>query len=100
MLVSPSKCAGQSHTGHQQPPFAEDDRSVSAHHGLQAYEDASRPAPGGGSVPGMPPSVTCSVHSDPDQYRCSCRPVGSTSQPGAIPVNVTWPDDASTAPDA
>jgi hypothetical protein len=32
------------------------------------YEDASRPVlPGGGSVPGTPPSETCSVHSDPDQ---------------------------------
>jgi hypothetical protein len=65
------------------------------------YEDASRPVfRGGGSVPGTPPSVTCSVHSDPDQYRCSCRPEGSVNQQGAIPVNVTSPDDASSATDA
>lgn len=64
--------------------------------GVSAYE-AARPLPGGGSVAGIPPSVTCSVHADPDQYRCSCRPVGSTSQPGAIPVKVTLPDDASAA---
>jgi hypothetical protein len=44
----------------------------------------------------VPPSVTCSVHSEPDQYRCSWRPVGSTNQPGAIPVNVTLPGDLST----
>jgi hypothetical protein len=32
------------------------------------YDDASRPEMrGGGSVPGTPPSITCSVHSDPDQ---------------------------------
>ena len=51
-------------------------------------------------MPGTPPSVTCSVHSDPDQYRCSCRPEGSVGQPGAIPVNVTWPGGASPAPGA
>jgi hypothetical protein len=51
-------------------------------------------------VPGTPPSLTCSVHSDPDQYRCSCRPEGSVSQLGAIPVNVTPPDGASTESDA
>jgi hypothetical protein len=51
---------------------------------------------GGGSVPGTPPSLTCSVHSDPDQYRFSCRPVGSISQPGAMPVNATCPEGAST----
>jgi hypothetical protein len=46
---------------------------------------------GGGSVAGMPSSVTCSVHSLPDQYRWSCRPVGSASQPGAMPVNGVRP---------
>ena len=54
---------------------------------------------GGGSVPGTPPFVTCSVHSDPDQYRCSFRPEGSGSQQGAIPVNATLPDGPSTASD-
>jgi hypothetical protein len=54
---------------------------------------------GGGSVPGTPPSVTCSVHAEPDQYRCSCRPEGSISQPGAMPVKGTLPDDPSTASD-
>lgn len=69
--------------------------------GSCACQDAWRPVlPGGGSVPGTPPSIMCSVHSDPDQYRCSCRPEGSVSQPGATPVNVTWPDVASTASDA
>ena len=43
-------------------------------------------------MPGTPPSLTCSVQSDPDQYRLSCRPVGSISQPGAMPVNATCPD--------
>ena len=47
-------------------------------------------------MPGTPPSVTCSVHSDPDQYRFSCRPEGSINQPGAMPVNVTGPDDPWT----
>ena len=66
----------------------------------KGYADASRPVlPGGGSVPGTPPSLTCSVHAEPDQYRCSCRPEGSVSQPGAIPMNVASPDDASMAPD-
>ena len=51
-------------------------------------------------MPGTPPSVTCSVHSDPDQYRCSCRPDGSVSQPGAIPVNVNWLGGEPTASDA
>jgi hypothetical protein len=51
-------------------------------------------------VPGTPPSVTCSVHSDPDQYLFSCRPVGSVSQPGAIPVNVILSGAPSTASDA
>ncbi len=51
-------------------------------------------------MPGTPPSSTCSVHSDPDQYRCSWRREGSVSQPGAIPVNPTLPDDPSTASDA
>jgi hypothetical protein len=51
-------------------------------------------------VPGTPPSVTCSVHSDPDQYRFSCRRVGSISQPGAMPVNATWPEEPPTAFDA
>src|SRR5580704_18207011 len=62
------------------------------------YEGAGpRPVSrGGGSVLGTPPSMTCSVHSDPDQYRRSCRPVGSVSQQGAIPVKVTSPDDGST----
>src|SRR6516162_2306078 len=65
------------------------------------YVETSRPAsPGGGSVPGTPRSSTCSVHSDPDQYRCSCRLVGSTSQPGAIPVNVDWPEEAPAGSDA
>jgi hypothetical protein len=50
-------------------------------------------------VPGTPPSLTCSVHSDPDQYRCSCLPQGSVSQPGATPVNVISPDDAWVASD-
>jgi len=50
-------------------------------------------------MPGTPRSVTCSVHSDPDQYRRSCRPEGSVSQPGAIPVNVISPGDSSTASD-
>jgi hypothetical protein len=45
-------------------------------------------------VPGIPPSLTCSVHSDPDQYRFSCRAVGSISQPGAMPVNAPGPEDA------
>jgi hypothetical protein len=49
---------------------------------------------------GTPPSVTCSVHWDPDQYRCWCRPVGSVSQPGAIPTNVVSPDALSTVSDA
>lgn len=44
--------------------------------------------------------MTWSVHSDPDQYRCSCRPDGSINQPGAIPVNLTWPDDSSTDSDS
>lgn len=44
-------------------------------------------------MPGVPPSVTCSVHSDPDQYLSSWRPEGSISQPGAIPVKVTPPSD-------
>lgn len=47
-------------------------------------------------MPGTPPSVTCSVHTDPDQYRFSCRPEGSVSQPGAIPVKVTSPGAVST----
>jgi len=65
----------------------------------RAYDGGSRPVPSeGGSVPGTPPSVTCSVHSLPDQYRFSCRPEGSISQPGAMPVNVTWPDDPPRAP--
>jgi hypothetical protein len=51
-------------------------------------------------MPGTPRSSTCSVHSDPDQYRCSCRPEGSTSQPGAIPVNVEWPAEAPALSDA
>jgi hypothetical protein len=46
-------------------------------------------------VPGTPPSVTCSVHADPDQYLRSWRPEGSISQPGAIPVKVTVPGDPS-----
>lgn len=50
-------------------------------------------------MPGTPLSLTCSVHSDPDQYRCSCLPEGSVSQQGAIPVNVISPDDASAASD-
>jgi hypothetical protein len=50
-------------------------------------------------MPGTPASLTCSVHSDPDQYRFSCRPVGSISQPGAIPVNATGPDVAPLASD-
>ena len=50
-------------------------------------------------MPGTPLSLTCSVHSDPDQYRCSCLPEGSVSQPGAIPVNVISPEDASAASD-
>lgn len=48
-------------------------------------------------MPGTPPSLMCSVHSDPDQYRFSCRPVGSISQPGAIPVNATGPEEPPTA---
>jgi hypothetical protein len=48
-------------------------------------------------VPGTPPSLTCSVHSDPDQYRFSCRPEGSINQPGAMPVNPAGPDDPPTA---
>jgi len=51
-------------------------------------------------VPGTPLSLTRSVHSDPDQYRFSCRPVGSISQPGAMPVNATCPEDPLTAFDA
>ena len=44
------------------------------------YEDASRPMlPGGGSVPWTPPSVTCSVHSDPDQYRAHVGPMGRSA---------------------
>ena len=68
--------------------------------GYEDYGGASRPVlRGGGSVLGTPPSETCSVHSDPDQYRRSCRPEGSVSQPGAIPVKVTAPGDSLTAPD-
>ncbi len=37
-------------------------------------------------MPGTPSSLTCSVHSDPDQYRCWCRTKGSVNQPGAVPV--------------
>jgi hypothetical protein len=33
-------------------------------------------------------SVTCSVHSVPDQYRCSCLKKGSANHPGAVPVVV------------
>jgi hypothetical protein len=51
-------------------------------------------------VPGTPPSETCSVHSDPDQYRCSCRPEGSVNQLGGIPVNVTSPDGGPAASDS
>jgi hypothetical protein len=51
-------------------------------------------------VPGTPLSLTCSVHSDPDQYRFSCRRVGSMSQPGGMPVNATWPEEPPTAFDA
>jgi len=51
-------------------------------------------------VPGTPPSVTCSVHSDPDQYLRSWRPEGSISQPGAIPVKVTLPGDPSPPSEA
>ena len=51
-------------------------------------------------MPGIPPSLTCSVHSDPDQYRFSWRPVGSISQPGAMPLNATWPEEPPTAFDA
>ena len=36
-------------------------------------------------MPGAPWSVTCSVHSVPDQYRCSCLKNGSANHPGAVP---------------
>lgn len=78
-------------------------KGTAASHTPEPQDDEGpwRPVlPGGESMPGTPPSRTCSVHSDPDQYRCSCRPEGSISQPGAIPVNVTAPDDPSTASDA
>jgi hypothetical protein len=44
--------------------------------------------------------VTCSVHSDPDQYRFSWRPDGSTSQPGAIPVKAIVPEGSSSRSEA
>lgn len=56
--------------------------------------------PGGGSLPGTPPSVTCSVHADPDQYRFSWRPEGSISQPGGIPVDPMLLDERSAPSDA
>jgi hypothetical protein len=37
-------------------------------------------------VPGTPLSLTCSVHSVPDQYRCSCLKKGSVNQAGAVPA--------------
>jgi len=48
-------------------------------------------------------SVTCSVHSVPDQYRCSCLKKGSANHPGAVPVAVaseTWgpPGGPGTGP--
>lgn len=64
------------------------------------YEGASLVAPpGGGSVPGTPPSITCSVHCDPDQYLFSCRREGSTSHPAAIPVNVAFSAHRSVVSD-
>lgn len=37
-------------------------------------------------MPGDPLSLTCSVHSVPDQYRCSCLKKGSVNQAGAVPA--------------
>jgi hypothetical protein len=51
-------------------------------------------------VLGTPLSLTCAVHSDPDQYRFSCRRVGSISQQGAMPVNAAWPEEPPSAFDA
>jgi hypothetical protein len=48
-------------------------------------------------VLGTPPSLTCSVHSDPDQNRFSCRPVGSISQPRAMPANAPCREIPPTA---
>lgn len=53
---------------------------------------------GGGSVPGAPSSVMCSVQSFPDQYRCSCLPVGSGNQPGASPLNAPEDPAAGAGP--
>ena len=44
------------------------------------------PEDGGGSLPGTPSSRTCSVHSVPDQYRCSCLTKGSVNHPAGVPV--------------
>ncbi len=53
-------------------------------------QPASRPfESGGGSLPGTSPSEMCSVHSVPDQNRCSWRKKGSLNHPGGVPVVVT-----------
>jgi pimeloyl-ACP methyl ester carboxylesterase len=79
---------------HCSPPA----RRCDSDYGSESYEGVSRPGLcGGGSMPGTPPSVTCSVHSVPDQYRLSCRPEGSISQPAGIPVNLMSAGDRPTS---